>query len=83
VNLSPFPEKYFTGIKVQIHLIHVSKILEPLYYYHTQRPHQGLGNVPLNHKESLQHLDETEPLGEIVCYESLGGLIKHFERVAA
>ena len=30
VNLSPFPEKYFTGNKVQIHLIHLSRLLGPL-----------------------------------------------------
>jgi putative transposase len=56
------------------HLNHI--VSEFLRYYHEERPHQGLGNVPLS------GLPETGD-GEIVCREWLGGLLKHYERRAA
>jgi hypothetical protein len=54
-----------------------------LTYYHTARPHQGLGNVPV-----LADLPPPEPLAtfhcqDVVCHETLGGLQKHYERKAA
>jgi putative transposase len=53
---------------------------ECLCYYHTARPHQGLGNVPIG-----TALPPPEPMGafrveEVVCHESLGGLLKYYER---
>lgn len=59
------------------HLDHL--VSEYVEHYHTERPHMGLGNVrPL----------ETGPPsarggGEIVCRERLGGVLRHYERVAA
>jgi putative transposase len=54
---------------------------EYLVYYQQFRPHQGLGNRPLGWAESA--LTETDrPLGEIVCEERLGGLLRHYRRVA-
>jgi putative transposase len=54
-----------------------------LTYYHFQRPHQGLGNVPI-----LADLPPPMPIerfdtDDIVCHESLGGLLKHYKRKAA
>jgi putative transposase len=54
-----------------------------LTYYHHSRPHQGLGNVPI-----LSDLPPSEPLadfhlGDVVCHELLGGLLKHYARKAA
>jgi putative transposase len=50
--------------------------------YNGFRPHQGLDNRPLSGKWP----DEDEPLAEgekIICHESLGGILRHYERVAA
>jgi putative transposase len=55
-----------------------------LQYYHQFRPHQGLGNVLLAERGMPSpELSDVVPLGEIVCHESLGGLLKHYERKAA
>jgi putative transposase len=53
-------------------------VREFLRYYHDERPHQGLGNVLPAKLPSV-----TDSGGEIVCRERLGGLLKHYERVAA
>lgn len=49
-------------------------VLAYLQHYHAQRPHQGIGNVPI------------EPwdvgTGQIVCDESLHGVLKSFRRAA-
>jgi putative transposase len=50
-------------------------------YYHELRPHQGLGNVPP--RATLPAPDTGEPVGEVVCEEFLGGLLKHYSRRAA
>ena len=54
-----------------------------LAYYHTARPHQGLGNVPIG-----KAVPPPDPIGDfcledVICHESLGGLLKHYERKAA
>jgi hypothetical protein len=38
------------------------------------------GNVPL--RVAVPPADSGEPLGEVVCEESLGGLLKHYRRAA-
>ena len=46
------------------------------------RPHQGKENRPLIGKRP----DDDEPLSEdeqIICHESLGEILRHYERVAA
>ena len=53
-----------------------------LDYCNELRPHQSLDNRPLSGKWSVVD----EPLGEneqIVCQEKLGGLLRHYERIAA
>jgi hypothetical protein len=58
------------------HLNHI--VREFAAYYHSERPHQALGNEP------LLKLSAAEPIpgGEIVCEERLGGLLKHYVRRA-
>jgi hypothetical protein len=52
--------------------------------YHFHRPHQGLGNVPLPDRDRTPpELSDRVPLGKITCQESLGGLLKYYERKAA
>ncbi len=61
-------------------------------YYHQCRPHQGIGNVLLP-RSSGRPAEETTPdaesdftplsLADVSCETRLGGLLKHFYRVAA
>jgi putative transposase len=62
------------------HLDHlVSSYLE---FYNEVRPHQSLDNQPLT--GAWPEIDEPLSAGEqIVCHERLGGLLRHYERVAA
>ncbi|MHC4635914.1 MAG: integrase core domain-containing protein, partial [Planctomycetota bacterium] len=50
-------------------------INEYMEHYHTERPHQGIGN----------NIIEPPPMvgqGKIVCQERLGGLLKSYTRAA-
>jgi len=91
-NMNPFAEAWVQRTKHEVlnHFIvfgenHLRHILACwLTYYHRFRPHQGLGNVPIGDAG----LPMPEPinrfhLDEIVCHESLGGLLRHYERRAA
>jgi putative transposase len=64
----------------EYHLRHI--LSEYLTYYHCFRPHQGLDNRPLNGIESAVP-EAARPVGEVVCHERLGGLLRHYQRVAA
>jgi putative transposase len=64
----------------EAHLRHI--LSEYLIYYHQHRPHQGLGNRPLGWTESVPK-DANRPVGEVVCQERLGGLLRHYQRGAA
>ena len=56
----------------EAHLRHyVEKYIQ---HYNKERPHQGMGNVPIG--------PWTVGTGEIVCDESLNGLLKSFRRAA-
>ena len=87
-NLNPYSESWISRTKAECldhfivfgkaHLRHIIKSW--LTHYHSQRPHQGLGNVPI-----MADLPPPAPIGQldlddIVCHESLGGLLKHYER---
>jgi len=50
-------------------------ITEYLEHYRVERPHQGLGNERI--EGSAAACD-----GEVLCVERLGGLLKHYRRVA-
>src|SRR5205814_7975665 len=81
-NLNAHAERFVLSIKSEAldhfvvlgedHLRHI--IFSYLGHYHEERPHQGLGNVPLK-----VHTVEPSCEGEIVCRERLGGLLKHYE----
>ncbi len=90
-NLNPYAEVGVRRTKAECldHFVvfgesHLRHILETwLAYYHRWRPHQGLGNVPIEmDSPSPTPLHELR-LEDVVCYESLGGLLKHCERRAA
>jgi len=65
----------------EAHLRHIVQAW--LAHYHFQRPHQGLGNVPIQADRPPPIPIEHFNLEDIICHESLGGLLKHFERRAA
>ena len=48
-----------------------------LLHYHTERNHQGLGN------RLIKEPDEPLSDGVIQCRARLGGMLKHYERIAA
>jgi putative transposase len=50
-------------------------------HYNTVRPHQGIGNVPLN-VIPLPASGPPDP-GKIKCDSRLGGLLRHYSRKAA
>lgn len=54
-----------------------------LTYYHRHRPHQGLGNVPIHGVLASEILIEDFRKEDVVCHETLGGLLRHYERKAA
>jgi len=62
------------------HLDHLVSSYET--FYNTYSLHQSLDNRPLTGKWP----ENDEPLAEgerIICHESLGGILRHYERVAA
>jgi hypothetical protein len=50
-------------------------VADYLDHYHTERPHQGIGNEVI---EAAQH----EAGEQVHCRERLGGLLKHYKRAA-
>jgi hypothetical protein len=64
---------------------HLWRILDSwLTYSHCFCPHQGLGNLLIEQEAPPpDSMTDSVPLGEFGCDELLGGLPKHYERVAA
>jgi putative transposase len=89
-NMNPFAETWVRCIKQEClnHFLifgqrHLTYLIEEyLAHFHEQRPHQGLGNRPPNSVELPTEIRQFEP-GQFVCRERLGGVLKHYERVAA
>ena len=89
-NQNAFIERWVKSIRVECvnhfivlgkkHLDHlVSRYQE---FYNTFRPHQSLGNRPLT--GTWSEVDEPIAADEqIICHESLGGILRHYERRAA
>ena len=61
------------------HLDHVCR--EYVAHYHTERPHQGLGNrPPVETPPPPSSSSHTAADGAVVCRERLGGVLRHYER---
>ena len=85
-NLNSHAERWVLSIKSECldHFIVFGKdhlrllVAEYVKHYLEERPHQGVGNMPLK-------IHASDPLaeGEIICHERLGGLLKHYKRQAA
>lgn len=88
-NMNAFIERWIQSIQQECldHFVvfgedHFNYLIsEYLAHYHTERPHQSLGNKPLSN--SGQAADESRGDGEIRCRERLGGLLRHYYRKAA
>ena len=52
-------------------------VKEYLAHYHAERNHQGIDN------RLIEPMEEPPPDGIIACRERLGGMLKHYQRVAA
>ena len=53
-------------------------------YYNELRPHQGKGNRTLTFRDQDKPpSNRTVSLGEVKCRRMLGGVLKHYYRVAA
>jgi putative transposase len=89
-NQNAFIERWIKSIQYEClkyfivfgkkHLDHlVSSYLE---FYNEVRPHQSLDNRPLT--GTWPEVDDPLTEGEqIICHERLGGLLRHYERIAA
>ncbi len=81
-NMTPYVERFIRSIKSEClnkmlifgesHLRYV--VNEYMEHYHTERPHQGIGNEIID--------PQPQGKGEIVCHERLGGLLKSYRRAA-
>lgn len=89
-NQNVFIERWITSIKYESlnHFIvfgqqHFDFLISSYVdFYHTLRPHQGVGNRPLTGtcRESDDPLEHGE---QVVRHSRLGGLLRHYERRAA
>ena len=57
-------------------------VAEYVEYYHTERPHQAMGNIPLTGDWPEPKDDPPEDVA-VECRTRLGGLLQHYERKAA
>jgi putative transposase len=95
-NLNAFAERFAQTLRHELldyfivlgekHLRYITK--EFMDHYNEERPHQGVGNVPLPRAASPAPKDSEPatlpfPSGKIQCKERFGGLIKHYHREAA
>ncbi len=84
-NTNAYVERFIQSIQVECldHFLvfgekHFDDLVrEYVEHYHTERPHQGLGNGLV--------IGETPPAstGKVTCRTRLGGLLRHYHRTAA
>lgn len=89
-NMNAYAERFVQSIKTECldHFVvfgdkHLRYLLDQyLAYYHSERPHQGLGNRPLSAPDDPP-VTLPFPQSEVAYSERLGGLLKHYYRQAA
>lgn len=57
--------------------------VRPVTFGHQARFHQGLGNILISGKLAPGISIDDFCKEKVVCHEALGGLLKHYERMAA
>jgi putative transposase len=88
-NTNAFVERFIQTIQVEClnhFLVFGEKhfdylVREFVEHYHTERPHQGLGNILLVVEPPPD--DSQLPIAEVNCSTRLGGLLKHYRHAAA
>jgi len=81
-NMNSVMERWNKSIKEECldHVVFLSEehlrhyVKSYILHFNTVRPHQGIGNVPIS--------EWSIGTGEIVCDDSLHGLLKSFRRAA-
>lgn len=91
-NLNAFAERWVRTVKReclrQVHVLGMGGLgrvlAEYVAHYHAERPHQGLGNRPVETAANppAQKIISAE-VGEIACRTSCGGVVRHYYRAAA
>lgn len=66
------------GLKHFDHIVHAYA-----NYYNRLRPHQGLGNRPLDAQDTPIPIRPLSDVGPLKRHPILGGLLNHYERKAA
>lgn len=90
-NLNAFAERWVQSIKTECldhfvcfgekHLDYLVK--EYVHFYRHQRPHQSMGNVPLDGNIIPFDTGKSPDPTRLQCRSSLGGVLKHFVQAAA
>ncbi|MCH9683052.1 MAG: transposase [Deltaproteobacteria bacterium] len=83
-NLNAFAERFVGSVRreclskvIPLGERHLRRILlEYIAHYHTERPHQGVGN------RLLEPVATANGVGPILCTERLGGVLKFYSRAA-
>jgi putative transposase len=89
-NMNAFIERWIQSVKHECldHFLVFGKghfdylMREYVAYYHTETPHQSLGNRPLTDDQPVTTI-KFDRDGPIACRQRLGGLLKHYYRKAA
>jgi putative transposase len=90
-NMNPHIERFYQSLRVECldHFLvcgerHLHQLVSSyVAHYLEERPHQGLGNVPLSEAGDDAPRVLKFPTGKVKCRERLGGLLKHYYREAA
>jgi putative transposase len=90
-NLNAYAERFAQTLRTECldhfvilgerHLRHL--VSEFVTHYNGERPHQGVGNVPLSEADPNDPCLLPFPSGGVRCRERLGGLLRHYYRAAA
>jgi putative transposase len=90
-NLNAHAERWVQSIRTECldhflicgekHLRHIVSLY--CDHYNHERPHQGVGNVPLPNAGDDEPRILPFPGGEVGCHSRLGGLLRHYHRQAA
>lgn len=89
-NMNPHAERWVRSLRQECldhfivvgerHLHHL--VTSYVEHYNSERPHQGLGNVPLPDAAGDEPRVLKFPSGEVKCKTRLGGLLKHYRPAA-
>ncbi|MBK8977218.1 MAG: transposase [Planctomycetes bacterium] len=83
-NMNAVAERWVQSVKrecldrlILLGADHLRRVLRDyVAHYNTERPHQGIGNVPIDGKPDVGQ-------GDVIVRERIGGLLKHYHRAAA